>query len=55
MKAAMLRRVRKHFVNDMAPRAVQRHNMRAWVRSVRYLGDRWLLANPINKPLGEQA
>lgn len=26
-----------------------RHNQRAWVRSVLRLGDKWLLANPMNK------
>ncbi len=41
MNTIHLRRVRRLFVHDMAPRHVQRHNMRAWVRSVRYLGDKW--------------
>lgn len=47
MNTIHLRRVRRLFVHDMAPRHVQRHNMRAWVRSVRMLGRQWLLAQPI--------
>lgn len=42
MNTNMLRRVRKNFVNDTAPRHVQRHNMRAWVKSVRFLGAKWV-------------
>jgi hypothetical protein len=30
-------------------RSVDRHNRRAWVKSVRLLGDRWLLAKPVGK------
>lgn len=47
MNAHMLRRVRRLFPSDSAPPHVVRHNRRAWVRSVRYLGDRWLLAVPV--------
>lgn len=28
---------------------LDRHNRRQWVRSVTYLGDRWLLAKPVSK------
>ena len=49
MNTSMLRRVRRHFAHSMAPAHVQRHNMRAWVRSVRMLGDKWLLAKPIER------
>lgn len=48
MNTTYLRRVRKLFVHPGAPRHVQRHNMREWVKSVRYLGDKWLLAAPVN-------
>lgn len=48
MNASMLRIARKHFCHDLAPRSIQRHNIRAWVRSLRNLGDKWLLAKPIN-------
>ena len=26
------------------------YNRKAWVKAVLYLGDKWLLANPIKKP-----
>ena len=47
MKTNMLTRVRKHFACGI--RHIDRHNQRAWVVSVRYLGKRWLLAAPINQ------
>lgn len=48
MNSSMLRLARKNFVRDYIPRHTQRHNMRAWVRSLRLLGDKWLLAQHIN-------
>lgn len=47
MKTNMLTRVRRHFNNDLASRALNRYNQRAWIRAVRALGDRWLLAAPM--------
>jgi hypothetical protein len=44
MNTNMLKRVRALFANDLAPNHTVRHNMRQWVASVRYLGDKWLLA-----------
>lgn len=41
MDTTRLRQARRLFCNDMAPRHTQRHNMRAWLRSVRELGPRW--------------
>ena len=49
MKTEMLTRVRKHYCHDMAPVNTQRHNIRQWVRSVRMLGDKWLLAKQIGR------
>ena len=46
MKIDMLTRARGHF--NCADRKTNRHNQRAWVRSIRLLGDKWLLAKPIN-------
>ena len=43
MNTNLLRRARSHFVHDMAPRDLQRKNMRNWVRSIRMLGDKWLM------------
>lgn len=42
MKINALRIVRKAFCHPLAPRTVQRHNCRQWVKSVRMLGDRWV-------------
>jgi hypothetical protein len=47
MNTHVLRRVRELF-NCGIPR-IDRHNRRAWVRSVRHLGDSWLLAHPVNR------
>jgi hypothetical protein len=44
MNTTRLRQARALFRNDIAPTTTVRHNMRAWVRSVRLLGDRWHLA-----------
>lgn len=46
MQVERLKQARRLFTHDMADREVVRHNMRAWVRSVRSLGARWLLAKP---------
>lgn len=49
MKTQMLSHVRQLFNVDHVPRHINRHNQRQWVRSVRFLGDKWLLAKPIEK------
>ena len=46
MNTRLLRRVRRHFSSDLVPMHVNRANRRAWVRSVRLLGDKWLLHTP---------
>lgn len=49
MNTTLLRRVRRHFSSDLVPMHVNRANRRAWVRSVRLLGNRWLLAQPVER------
>jgi hypothetical protein len=49
MNVQALRKVRKLFCVEGVPVHTQRHNCHQWVRSIRYLGDKWLLANPIQK------
>ena len=49
MKTAALKRVRELFAVDYIPKHTQRHNQKQWVRSVRQLGDRWLLATYIER------
>jgi hypothetical protein len=51
MKTNMLTRVRKHF--NSGRRSIDRHNQRAWVKSVRFLGTKWLL-HPANN-IGRKA
>jgi hypothetical protein len=46
MNTTMLKRARKHFCHAAVPTHTARHNMRAWVRALRFLGDRWLLSKP---------
>jgi hypothetical protein len=45
MKINMLTRVRKLFASGI--RSTDRHNRRAWVKSVRFLGTKWLI-HPAN-------
>lgn len=46
----LARRAIQLFSNDWVPKSTNRHNQRHWIASIRSLGDRWLLAKPINKP-----
>ena len=52
MNVTMLRRVRKLYTNPLAPVHTQRHNMRAWIKSVRELGSRWLLSDTVGCEYG---
>jgi hypothetical protein len=45
----LVRHARELWSNPLAPTSVNRHNRRAWVRSVLRLGDKWLLAQPIRR------
>jgi hypothetical protein len=47
MEIAQLTRVRKLFNCPDVPDAVNRHNRREWVKSVRALGGKWLFAVPV--------
>jgi hypothetical protein len=49
MNTTALSMARRLFQIDGVPSHTQRHNIRSWVRSVRYLGDKWLIANPMDK------
>lgn len=49
MNTHRLKQARRLFSWDLAPRHIQRANMLKWVMSVRSLGDRWLLANPVGR------
>lgn len=45
----LLRRARALFNNPAVDPRVNRHNRHQWVRSVRRLGDKWLLAKPLER------
>lgn len=47
MNTSILVRARQHF--NCASRQTNRYNQRAWVRSLRFLGDKWLLATPVSR------
>jgi hypothetical protein len=49
MDTTILKRARQLWANPDVPVCIQRHNIRAWVRSVRFLGDKHLLAIKISK------
>jgi hypothetical protein len=44
MKTKALRLVRQMWAVPGVPKETQRHNMRQWARSIKRLGDKWLLA-----------
>lgn len=47
MNTRMLRRARTLWASG--DRRLDRHNQRAWIRSIRRLGSRWLLAVPAER------
>ena len=49
MNTQRLRQVRELFSQYDAPRNTVRHYQRQWVRSVRHLGDKWLLSQHIER------
>jgi hypothetical protein len=48
-KASLMRRAVRLFNSEYVSREQNKANRIAWLRSVQMLGDRWLLAVPINK------
>lgn len=47
MNTTRLQQARRLFFHDLVDPRTARHNARQWARSLRTLGDRWLLAQPI--------
>jgi len=45
----LARRAVRLYSAPWVPLSTNKYNRRAWLRSVAWLGDRWLLANPITK------
>ena len=46
MNTTRLAQARRLFDSPLTSREVNRANQRKWVRSIRLLGDKWLLATP---------
>lgn len=49
MNTTLLIKARRLWALPDVPASTARHNMRTWARAVRRLGDRWLLAKPIER------
>jgi hypothetical protein len=49
MKVKMLRHVRELWNSPLVTREINRANQRKWIRQVRILGDRWLLAKNVER------
>lgn len=49
MNVLQLKRVRRLYNVDYIPRELNRSNQRKWVAAVRMLGDKWLLAQSVER------
>lgn len=49
MNTKMLTKARQLFCVEYLPQEINRANQRKWIRSIRFLGDKWLLAKPIER------
>jgi len=49
MNTKMLKHVRTLYNTKDVDNRINRHNQRQWVKSIRYLGDKWLLATPVKR------
>jgi hypothetical protein len=49
MNTKMLKHVRTLFNTKDVDNRINRHNQRQWVKSIRHLGDKWLLATPVQR------
>ena len=45
----LVRKANNLFNIPYVPQHIQRHNRHQWVRSVQRLGDKWLLATPVER------
>ena len=45
----LARRAVRHYSSPWVPLSTNKFNRRAWLRSIDFLGDRWLLATPIKR------
>ena len=49
MNTKMLKHVRTLYNTEGVDKRINRHNQRQWVRSIRFLGDKWLLAKHVQR------
>lgn len=49
MNMQLARRAIRLYSCDLAPKSVNRHNQKSWLRMVALLGDKWLIAKPVQK------
>jgi hypothetical protein len=49
MNIQLAKQAIRHYSWDLAPKHVNRHNQRAWLRMIALLGDKWLLAKPMKR------
>ena len=52
-RIALARRAIKLYSNDMATLRTNKFNRRAWLRSVDFLGSKWLLAAPMKRVVNQ--
>lgn len=48
-QSQLLRMAVRLYSNPLVPKEINRHNQRAWLRSIAFLGDRWLLAKKVER------
>lgn len=49
MNIQLAKRAIRLYSCDLAPKSVNRHNQRPWLRMVSLLGDKWLIAKPVQR------
>lgn len=49
MNTSMLKRGRRLWSNPLAAAETNRRNLREWVRAIRTVGDKWLLAEHVQR------
>jgi hypothetical protein len=48
-QSQLLRMAVRLYSNPNAPKHINRHNQRAWLKSIQFLGDKWLLAKKVER------
>lgn len=48
-QSQLLRMAVRLYNNPHVPKEINRHNQRQWLKSIEFLGDRWLLAKQVER------